>query len=96
MIAEIRNGYLVWLMGSSGPDGYWREFKSWVIVEILPVACAPAVKSLRSLKQPEPMLTRFGRERFVQDRVSGTGVFARVFSASIESLRSQVFVGELL
>ena len=86
MITEIRNGYLVWLIRFSEPDGYWREFKSWAIVEILPVACAPAFKSLRVLKQPEPLLTRLGRERFVQDRVSGTGVFAGGFSASVESL----------
>ena len=86
MIAEIRNGYLVWLMRFSGPDAYWREFKSWAIFEILPVASAPTFKSLRVLKQPEPLLTRLGRERFVQDRVSGTGVFAGGFSASVESL----------
>ncbi|MCH2372462.1 MAG: hypothetical protein MK324_18350, partial [Pirellulales bacterium] len=59
---------------------------SWAIFEILPVACAPTFKSLRVLKRPELLLTRLGRERFVQDRVSGTGVFARVFGASIESL----------
>ena len=86
MIAEVRRGYLVWLMRSSGSDDYWREFKSWVIVEIVSVVCAPALKSLRSLKQPKPMLTRLGRERFVQDGVSSVGAFAGGFSALIESL----------
>ena len=86
MIAEVRRGYLVWLMRSSQSDDYWHEFKSWVIAEILPLVCASTFKSLRSLKHSKQMLSRLDHERFVQDRVSGTGVFAGGFTASIESL----------
>ena len=74
------------LMRSPRSDDYWSEVEPRGIIEIVPLVLAFTFKSLRSLKQSEPMLPRLGRERFVQDRVSGTDVFAGGFSASIESL----------
>ena len=85
MIAKVRSGYLVLLLRSFRSDDYWSEVEPREKIEIVPLVCAFTVESLCSLKQSEPMLPRLGRERFVQDRVSGTGIFAGGFITSVES-----------
>ena len=85
MIAKVRSGYLVLLLRSFRSDDHWSEVEPREKIEIVPLVWAFTFKYLRSLKQSEPMLPRLGRERFVQDRVSGTGIFAGGFITSVES-----------